>query len=200
MTKQRDLSTPWMIAIFVVSLIVGAVGWYVWYITSRPDTSDTGRKQTASTNYEYKSLTVNGHKLRYPLDENNQQVIIEESSDPRFPQIAFTPLRRHFAASADEACRTINEGLLQVDSLANLRKSIDQDAADDPVADQKVINSFIAAGLAVKLDDDLYALAPRKQGEACKEATKPKDAKLQLALFEAQEIERQWLASLKLAE
>ena len=86
--------------------------------------------------------------------------------------------------------------------LAKLESKYKKEHLSNPLfsytVTRKEMDKLISGGRAVKLGDDLYALPPSKQNETCNELTNPKDGKLQIALFEAQDIERTWLKSLTL--
>jgi hypothetical protein len=148
----------------------------------------------------YQHITVNGYILKYPVDDNNDQVIVEDIGNPYSPQIAYAPVRQYFFASTDASCHKASAGLMQVDKLDTLLGSIDPTDIPDHAANLAQIKKLIDNGKAVKLGDDLYALAPRKQNEPCEELTNPKDGKLQMALFESQDIEKNWLKSLELSQ
>lgn len=195
MSKRQKL-------IFAIAIIIGLAGllavvWYVWStqlkLADQTDVSSQANKVT-----EYKNLTVNGYTFKYPLSDNNRQVILEESGNIASPVVVYAPVRNYFVGSSDKACQAANAGLLQADRVENLfGPSNPYGSLATTEQKQAKVDSLIKDGRAVKLGD-IYVLAPSKQNEPCAELAKPKDGKLQIALFEAQAIQKDWLQSLEI--
>ena len=185
-------------SIAIITLgIIGGAAWYVWSTQLR-STDDTASQESSPTEnkVQLKTITINGNTFRYPDDDNNKQVIVEDSGSLLSPEIAYAPLRSYFAGTTDKACMNVTAGMMQAGRISDLfGPSSPYGQAVTPTEKQAKVDRLLEDGKAVK-QDDLYVLAPSKQNESCAQLAEAKDAKLKIALFEAQEIEKNWLKSL----
>jgi hypothetical protein len=198
MSKRQKIIV--IIAIIAAITALLSAGWYVWTTQLKSADVVDSQSQTASQadKTEYKNLTVNGYTFKYPLNSNNAQVLLEDSGNVSSPFVAYAPVRSYFVGNSNKDCQAATAGLLQADRLDKLFGPSNPYGFAETVAQKQAkADGLVKGGRAVKLGD-IYVLAPSKQNEPCAELTDPKDGKLQIALFEAQEIQRQWLKSLEI--
>ena len=191
----------WLVAGGALVVVLGLFGsaWYVWstQLRSADETGNQNQPMATDNKTEFKTLTVNGYTFKYPLNENNEQVIVRDIGNMTSPEIAYQPVRTYFAGNTNKDCADANAGLLQAGRLADLFGPSNTYGSATSLPDKQAkIDTLINSGKAVKVGD-IYVLAPSKQNEPCEELANPKGGKLQIALFEAQEIEKTWLKSLK---
>lgn len=146
---------------------------------------------------------VRTYTLTYPLDENNNNVIQEprENDSLGLSWISYKPIRDYFstASGASNDCKIWVAGTLSVGRVQDLfGDSSPYGYSDTQTGKEQKLTELIAAGKAVKLSDDVYALAPSKQNEPCTDIRESSDPALKSALQGVDKIQAAWLKSLKL--
>lgn len=188
-----------VIIIIVVTALLGILGYVAWsnFITPKNEVVNVDETENnPQVEVEYRSIKINGLSFRYPINENNEKVIII-SGDSTL-NISYVPIRNYYAnKDVNDDCKNYVAGLVNVNTEKEIMDNLylsrfyGKNSLEDALADE----TLIQVG-----DKDLYLGGPSKQNEPCVDIYENKDQELQYILTEVKSIRSEWLKSLELVK
>jgi|GEM_PF-1764758 len=191
MTQQKGFAHAVLIIGLVIAL-VGALGFVFWqnFIYKEPVASETDSNiqadnvKTTNTKKKviYKTVPINGSVLRYPLNDNNEKIIIVAEDASSALEIAYSPIRKYYHdKDVSEHCKEHIAGLIN----AQTRKELLDGNILPRFIGKDTIEEALADGSVVQVGDkDLYLSGPTKQDELCTDIYQNNDSELRAVLTE----------------
>lgn len=202
--RRQTRSVFVVIIIIAVVALLGILGYVAWNkLFSSKDEAVSVNETTSATNnspaeVEYRSVKINDKNFRYPVNENNENiVIISDGSTPAL-QISYLPIRSYYAnKDLSNDCKYYVAGLVNV----NTEKEIMDYSYLSRLYGKDTLKDALADGTLVQVGDkDLYLSGPSKQNETCSDVYENKNQELQDILLEVKDIRLMWIKSLELVE
>ena len=203
-SQRQDGSALVVIIIIVVALLLGALGYVAWnnFFVPKNQIGNTDEK-TDTTDYsqvnvEYKTVKINDHTFRYPLNKNNEKVIIISDNSTPALQVSYGPIRNYYISKeVSDDCKSYVAGLVN----ANTEKEIMDYSYLSRFYGKTSLKDALADGTVVRVgSEDLYLGGPYKQNEPCSDIYENEDLELQNILSDISNIRLSWLKSLELVE
>ena len=203
-SQKQNGSVLAVIIIIAVIALLGFLGYIAWNNFFAPKDEVVSVKKTTDVvdnveeEVEYKTVKINDHNFRYPVNENNENVIIIlDESTPALP-ISYVPIRNYYAnKDLGDECKSYEAGLMNV----NTEKETTEYSLLPRFYGKETFEEALADGTIVQVGDKgLYLHGPFKQNETCVDIYENKDQELQDILSEVSDIRIAWLKSLELVE
>lgn len=205
-SQKQNRSVHVAMIIIAVVAVLGVLGYVAWdnFFASKNQPVKANETTTNSGNDNsreettYKTVKINNYTFQYPVNENNNKVIIILDDSTSALNISFIPLRSYFAdKDVSDDCRNYVAGLVNAYTEKEIidysylsriyNKSTLKDAQDD--------GTLVQVG-----SSDLYVGGPFKHNELCSDIYENKDPVLKNVLSEVSTIRLNWLKSLELTQ
>jgi hypothetical protein len=191
------------VAVLVLLGVLGYIAWNNFFgvkntNTNVPETSQSTDGQVEEV--EHKTVQINERTFRYPLNKNNEKIVIVPDESTPALQISYGPIRNYYSNKTGEQyeyCKDYIAGLVNVNT--------EKDFSDYNLLPRFHGNATFAEALAdgtiVQVGDrDLYLSGPTKQNEGCTDIYKSEDSELLNILSDMSNVRLAWLKSLELIE
>ena len=202
--QRQNGSALVVIIIIAVAVLLGVLGYAAWnnFFVSKNEIGNTDKKtdttDDSQVNMEYKTVKINDRIFRYPLNKNNEKVIIISDNSTSALQVSYGPIRNYYVSKeVSDDCKSYVAGLVN----ANTEKEILDYSYLSRFYGKNSLEDALADGTIVQVgSEDLYLGGPFKQNEPCSDIYENKDPELQNILSDISNIRLSWLKSLELVE
>lgn len=203
MNTQKGSAHVFLITGLVIAL-TGALGFIFWqnFLHKEPTVAKTETVMKTQPKEEtvYKTVQINDHTFRYPLNKNNEKIlIIPDKSNPAL-QISYSPIRNYYSYTEEgsyEDCKNYVAGLVNV----NTEKDFKDFNLLPRFYGKNTLTEALDDGTVVRVGErDLYLAGPVKQNEVCTDIYESEDTELQNILSDTKNVRLAWLRSLELVE
>jgi len=203
-SQRQNGSTLGVIVIIAVAVLLGILGYVAWNNFFVPKNQTGNTNETINTaddsqvNVKYKTVKINDRNFRYPLNKNNERIIIVSDNSTPALQISYGPIQNYyFSKDVSDDCKSYVAGLVN----ANTEKEIVDYSYLTRFYGKNSLKDALADGTIVQVgNEDLYLSGPFKQNEPCSDIYENKDPELQNILADIPNIRLAWLKSLELTE
>lgn len=198
MTKNYRTKNGSVLVIIVVIALLGALGYVVRdnFFAPKNETVKSNENNHIETKAEYKAVKISGRNFRYPVNENNEKVIVVSNDSTPALKVSYLPIRNYYASrDVSDDCKSYVAGLVN----ANTEKEIMDHSYISRFYGKSTFEDALADGTVVQVGtNDLYLGGPFKQNEPCSDIYENKDQELQNIFSELKSIRLEWLKSLEL--
>lgn len=196
--SSKTQGSAFVALIIILSVaILGVLGYVVWNNFFAPK-NEVITVDTPPVEVKYVTVKINDRNFRYPLNKNNEKVVIIPSKSTPALQVSYAPIRNYYAnKDVGDDCKSYVAGLVNISTkkeiidYSYLSRFLGKDTFENALAD----GTLVQVG-----DEDLYLHGPFKQNEACIDIYENKDLELQNILSDTKNIRLAWLKSLELTE
>ncbi len=205
MTKnsQKQVgSVPVTIVIIAVVALLGVLGYVAWNNFFAPKSKDVSVNETMNVvddkEVEYETVEINGRNFRYPLNKNNEDLIIIPDEATPALQVSYESIRDYYADKGiSDDCKSYVAGLVNV----NTEKEIIDYSYLTRFYGKETLEDALADGTVVRVgENDLYLAGPFKQHETCSDIYESNDQDLKDILSKVSGVRLAWLKSLELMD
>jgi hypothetical protein len=202
-SQGSELAAISCVDVLVLLVVIGYIAWNNFFDvkntnTNVPETSQSTDGQVEEV--EHKTVQINERTFRYPLNKNNEKIVIVPDESTPALQISYGPIRNYYSNKTGEQyeyCKDYIAGLVNVNT--------EKDFSDYNLLPRFHGNATFAEALAdgtiVQVGDrDLYLSGPTKQNEGCTDIYESKDSELLNILSDMSNVRLAWLKSLELIE
>ena len=196
-SRKQTGSAFVIITIVLVAAILGVLGYVAWNGFFAPK-DEVITVDTTPVKVEYVTVMINDRSFRYPVNKNNEKVVIIPSESTPALQISYVAIRNYYAnKDLGDDCKSYVAGLIN----ANTEKEIIDYSYLQRFYGKSTLKEALADGTIVQVgNEDLYLSGPYKQNEPCGDIYENKDPELQNILSDTKNIRLAWLKSLELAQ
>lgn len=194
------------------------IGGYYYAVTGPPSGckpgSEVENKDRLALKESLKSLTatgpfssfsVDGYKLRYPLNDNNKNIILTDRESNGTPKryginVSYKPVRDYYAtkSGASDDCKSYNGGFMLVENKEDTTRNVELFGSGKTDQEKEaILQRLLANGTMVYAGGGVYLSGPHKQNEPCADIFTNTDPKLKAILSDADTAYKVWMQSVE---